>query len=150
MCLLSLNWQLNFFGPNLPGTSIFDLNTKIEFYDWNLDILISLGSRFQLKLTILIFLTKFAQKGYFWSIFVFLTALKTIQSIPFIHKKCNDFFWLFFFKKKSIFSATIQLLILQVNKGVWWQSKQHRTTKINYELYTFERKATEPLWNLQF
>ena len=32
-----------------------------------LDIQISLGTKFHLKLKILIFLTKFAQKGYFWS-----------------------------------------------------------------------------------
>ena len=32
-----------------------------------LHIQISRGTKFQLKLTILIFLTRFAQKGFFWS-----------------------------------------------------------------------------------
>ena len=42
-------------------------NRKIEHHHWILLIQISLGTKFQLKLTILIFWTKFAQKGYFQS-----------------------------------------------------------------------------------
>ena len=40
---------------------------KSEYYHWILYIRISLGTKFQLKVTILIFWTKFAQKGELWS-----------------------------------------------------------------------------------
>ena len=42
-------------------------NRKSEHHHWILLIRISLGTKFQLKLTILTFWTKFTQKGYFWS-----------------------------------------------------------------------------------
>ena len=42
-------------------------NGKNEHHRWILLIQISIGTKFQLKLTILIFLSKFIQKGYFWS-----------------------------------------------------------------------------------
>ena len=42
-------------------------NRKSEHNPWILHIRISIGTTFQFKLTILIFWTKFAQKGYFWS-----------------------------------------------------------------------------------
>ena len=42
-----------------------DKNTKSEHHHWILHIWISLGTKFQLKLTILSFWSKFAQKGYF-------------------------------------------------------------------------------------
>ena len=40
---------------------------KGEHHHWILHIQISLGTKFQLTLTIIIFLTKFEQKGFFWS-----------------------------------------------------------------------------------
>ena len=54
------------FGPNLPKKGYFwseteNVNISIEFY------INSLGTKFQLKLTILIFWNKFIQKGYFRS-----------------------------------------------------------------------------------
>ena len=36
-------------------------------HHWILHIQFSLGTKFQLTLTIIIFLTKFEQKGFFWS-----------------------------------------------------------------------------------
>ena len=39
----------------------------IEHHHWILHFRISLDTKFQLKLPILIFWTKFAQKGFFWS-----------------------------------------------------------------------------------
>ena len=42
-------------------------NENNEHRHWILYIWISLGTKFQLKLTILIFWTKFAQKGFFRS-----------------------------------------------------------------------------------
>ena len=53
------------FGPNLPKNPIPVLNRKREHYDWILHIRFSLDTNFQLKLGILNFWTKFAQKGYF-------------------------------------------------------------------------------------
>ena len=63
----SSNWQFWFFGPNLPKKVFPVKNSKCEHHQWILHIQISLGTRFQLKLTILIFLTRFTQKGFFWS-----------------------------------------------------------------------------------
>ena len=40
---------------------------RVEQQDWILDIPIIVGTKFQLELTILIFWTKFAKKGYFQS-----------------------------------------------------------------------------------
>ena len=59
--------QFWFFGPNLPKKVFPVKNWKSEHHHWILHIQISLGTKFQLKLTILIFLTRFTQKGFFWS-----------------------------------------------------------------------------------
>ena len=42
-------------------------NRMSELHDWILLIRISLGTKFQLKLTILSFLDEIPQKEYFWS-----------------------------------------------------------------------------------
>ena len=63
----SSNWQFWFFGPNLPKKVFPVKNWKSEHHHSIPHIQISLGTKFQLKLTILIFLTRFAQKGFFWS-----------------------------------------------------------------------------------
>ena len=63
----SSNWQFWFFGPNLHKNIFLVKNWKSEHHHWIPHIQISLGTKFQLKLTILIFLTRFAQKGFFWS-----------------------------------------------------------------------------------
>ena len=70
-------------------------NGKIEHHHWILHIPICLGTKFQIKLTILIFWTKFVQKGYFrseaekshlclppWSLFTILnfSARRPIQT----------------------------------------------------------------------
>ena len=54
----SLNWQVGFFWPNLPKKCVSGLNRKSEHDHWILHVRISLGTKFQLKLTILIFWTK--------------------------------------------------------------------------------------------
>ena len=56
----TLNKQFWILGPNLLRKSIFGQKQESEH------IRISLGSKFQFKLTILNFGTKFAQKEYFW------------------------------------------------------------------------------------
>ena len=50
-------------------------NERSEYHHWILDIRISLSIKFHLKLTILIFWTKFAQEGYF------LSKTKKVNSI---------------------------------------------------------------------
>ena len=62
----TLNKQFWIFGPNLPKKDMVK-NRKIEHHHWIPLIQISLGTKFQLKLTILIFLTRFTQKGFSWS-----------------------------------------------------------------------------------
>ena len=65
----SLDWQFWFLGPNLlkKWNSGPDKKKKNEYHYWILHIWISLCPKFQLKLIILIFWTKFFQKGYFQS-----------------------------------------------------------------------------------
>ena len=61
----SLNQQFWFSGPNLPKKSFSSQNTENVHHHRMLHTYISLGTKFQLKLIILFFWTKFAQKGYF-------------------------------------------------------------------------------------
>ena len=63
----SSNWQFWFFGPNLPKKVFPVKNRKSEHHHGILHIWISLGTKFQLKLIILSFWTKFTQKRYFKS-----------------------------------------------------------------------------------
>ena len=60
----SLNWQFWFFWPHLFKKGIYGLKQKSEHRRWILYIRISLDTEFQLKLMILIFGSKLAQKGY--------------------------------------------------------------------------------------
>ena len=61
----SSNWQFWFFGPNLPKKVFPVKNRKSEHHHGILHIWISLGTKFQLKLIILSFWTKFTQERYF-------------------------------------------------------------------------------------
>ena len=67
------NWQFWFFGSNLPKMVFPVENRKSEYHHGILHIWISLGTKFQLKLIILSFWTKFTQKRYF--------QLKTEQAV---------------------------------------------------------------------
>ena len=69
----SSNWQFWFFGPNLPKKVFPVENRKSKHHHGILHIWISLGTKFQLKLIILSFWTKFTQKRYF--------QLKTEQAV---------------------------------------------------------------------
>ena len=69
----SSNWQFWFFGPNLPKKVFPVKNRKSEHHHGILHIWISLGTKFQLKLIILSFWTKFTPKSYF--------QLKTEQAV---------------------------------------------------------------------
>ena len=61
---ISLGTKFWFFGPIYPIRVFPVENRKSEYHHWVLHIWIRLGAKFQLKLTILIFWTKFAQKRY--------------------------------------------------------------------------------------
>ena len=61
----SLNWQFWFFWPDLPK-KVFSVENRKSQHGI-LHIWISLGTKFQLKLIVLSFWTKFTQKGYFQS-----------------------------------------------------------------------------------
>ena len=63
----SSNLQFWFFGPNLPRKVFPIKNWKSEHRHWIRHIQISPGTKSQLKLTILIFLTRFAPKCFFCS-----------------------------------------------------------------------------------
>ena len=61
----SSNWQCWFFGRNLPKKVFLVKNRKCEHHHWIPHIQINLGTKFQLKLTILIPSTRFTQKAFF-------------------------------------------------------------------------------------
>ena len=63
----SLNWQFWFFEQYLPKGEFWWETKASAYHHWILHIWISLGTKFQLKLPILSFWTRFAQKGYFQS-----------------------------------------------------------------------------------
>ena len=69
----SSNWQFWCFRPNLSKMVFPVENRKSEHHHGILHIWISLGTKFQLKLIILSFWTKFTQKRYF--------QLKTEQAV---------------------------------------------------------------------
>ena len=69
----SSNWQFWFFEPNLPKKVFPVENRESKHHHGILYIWISLGTKFQLKLIILSFWTKFTQKRYF--------QLKTEQAV---------------------------------------------------------------------
>ena len=54
--IFSLSWQFWFFGPSLPKRGNSSQKRRSEHHHWILHIKISLGTKFYLKLTILIFL----------------------------------------------------------------------------------------------
>ena len=60
----ALNKQFWIFWTNLPKKDIYGQNRKMKHHHWIPLIQISLGTKFQLELTILIFLTRFTQKGF--------------------------------------------------------------------------------------
>ena len=63
------SWTDNsYFLDQICPKNIFPIkSTKSKRHQWTLLIEISLGTKFQFKLTFLVFWTKFAQKEYFWS-----------------------------------------------------------------------------------
>ena len=61
----SSNWQFRFFGPYFPKKVFPVKNRKSKHHHEILHILITLGTKFQPKLIILSFWTKFTQKRYF-------------------------------------------------------------------------------------
>ena len=65
-----LNIQFWFLGQKFRkkrNWTFFIENEKSEYHHWIQQIRITLGSKFQLKLSMLIFWMRFDQKGYFWS-----------------------------------------------------------------------------------
>ena len=64
---ISSNWQFWFFGPNLPKKVFLVKTRNSEHHYWIPHILINLVTKFQFKFTILISLTRFTQKAFFWS-----------------------------------------------------------------------------------
>ena len=59
--------NFGFLDQIFPKTVFPFKNRKNEHHHWILHAKISVGTKFQLKVTILMFWTKFAQKGYFHS-----------------------------------------------------------------------------------
>ena len=64
---LSLKWEFWCFGPSLPQKGISTQKEKNEHDHWISHVQIKVGTKFQLKVTILNFWTKIGQKEYFHS-----------------------------------------------------------------------------------
>ena len=105
----SLNWQLSFSGPNFPKKGISCLNRRI--HQWILHILISLGAKFQPKLTILSFWTKFTQKGHFQLKIekLNITLQFCILELTQVPKLAILIFWTNFAQKENFESKTEKL-----------------------------------------
>ena len=70
LCLalnFGLNWKFWFSGPYLTKKGISNHKQKSDHHQWTLHIWISLSTKFQVKLTVLISWTRFALKDYFLS-----------------------------------------------------------------------------------
>ena len=63
--ILKLNWQFGYFDTIYQKRVFLVKTRKSEHHNWILRIRISQGTKFQLKLTILIFCAKFAPKKVF-------------------------------------------------------------------------------------
>ena len=110
---IGLRLQFWFIGLNFPKKGYFQSRIdKSEHYHWILRIQISLGTKFKLKLTILILGTKFAQKGYFWfeiekvnnTIEFCILELFCIIDTKFYLKTDNLDFWTKFTQKECFWS----------------------------------------------
>ena len=94
----SSNLQFWFFGPNLPRKVFPIKNWKSEHRHWIRHIQIRPGTKSQLKLTILIFLTRFAPKWFFgpkekkWTPHIFYIILRIQISTKFQFKLAIWFF----------------------------------------------------------
>ena len=102
----SSNWQFWFFGPN-SLKKVFPIKNWKSEHHWIPHIQITLGTKFQLRLTILIFLTRFAQKRFFLSKaekgntthFLHNSAYSNWFSVKFQLKLTILIFWTKFFQK---------------------------------------------------
>ena len=120
----SSNWKVWFFGPNLPKKVFPVENRKSEYHHGILHIWISLGTKFQLKLIILSFWTKFTQKRYFQlkteqavqglQAFVFLVA-NVNSAIVFKHfEDLKDLIILIILKGKLVMSYFLASFYLKI------------------------------------
>ena len=122
----SSNWQFWFFGPNLPKKVFPVKNRKSEHHHGILHIWISLGTKFQLKLIILSFWTKFTQKRYFQSKieqtvqvqglqeFAFC-LVNVISTVVFKHfEDLKDLIILNIFKEKLVMSCLLGSFYLKI------------------------------------
>ena len=101
-------------------------NRKNEQRHWILYIWISLGTKFQLKLTILIFWTKFAHKKCFWS-----KREKVNSPIEFC---------IFELVLVRNFSLKWQFVLNLPKKGVSGPKEKNRTCACVHGCYTFRRR----------
>ena len=111
------------------------LNRKSEHHHWILHIRISLGTKFLLQLTILIFWTKFAQSRCFWSKTekVYTTIEFYIFELVYVPNfRFNWQFWFFFFFDqncpKRVFPVENgKFALLRVSMAVTYYIKLSRT-----------------------
>ena len=130
-CIVRLVWIPNFtltsnveFWGQICPKKIFSVkNDKSEHHHWMLHIRISLGTKFKLRLTILIFQTKFAQKVYFRS-----KSAKVNITIEF-----------------SIFK-----LFLVLNFSLNWKFWFFRPYLPKTSISSLKKKKITPTWNLPY
>ena len=109
------------FGQNLCKKGIS--GKKTEHYHWILNIRISLATKFQLKLMILIFLTKSTQKGtefqFKLTIWIFWTKVCQKRIFPVKSRKIGHHHWILYIGislgTKFHFNSNKQFLIMWPN-----------------------------------
>ena len=123
----SSNWQFQFFGPSFPKEVFPVKNGKSKYHNGILHIWIGLGTKFQFKLIILSFCTKFTQKRYFqWNteqavqgLLEFASCVVNVNStVVFIHFEDLkiSLFWTFW-KNNWLSPASWALFILKLYKA---------------------------------
>ena len=144
----SSNWQFWFFGPNLPKKGI-------EHHHRFLHIWISLSTKFQPKLKILSFWTKFTQKGYFqWKISqpkklqAFAFCVINVNLMIFWRSQKSHYFENFERKIGYLLPPGLVLLLLYLNQKGSLASFSHvtsanvRISPKNFLTFSFNSFAT--------
>ena len=116
---VGIKFQLNLptfiFGPNLCRKGVSCGKEKFENHPWSIHIQISVGTKFQLKWTILIFLTKFCLKRIFlirngksenhhWALNIWIalgTKIPQTENLDFLDQICANRVFMFKNEKKE-------------------------------------------------
>ena len=128
--ILNTKFKLNsdFLEQICPKSLFLVENRRNEHLNWILHIHIILGTKFQLKLTILVFWTKFAQKEYLQSKIEKINITTEVWILELVEVPSFSLNWQFRFfgpnlPKKCIFSLKHWILQIQISQSSKLQVK---------------------------